>query len=129
MAEHEADVARLKLGYAAFNRGGVSAIIDWLAPDIEISERQTLPDSETYRGVVGIVDLFASNMEAFDQLEFEPERFIEVGEDIVVVVRQSAIGRASRVAVEEVVAHRWTMREGRPERLRIFGSLEKALAC
>jgi ketosteroid isomerase-like protein len=128
MSERVSDVARLKLGYAAFNRGGVSAIVDWLAPDIEISERQTLIDSGTYRGISGIAELFASNMEAFEQLEFEPEQFIDAGDDIIAVVRQRAVGRASGVAVEDVVAHRWTMRDGRPERLRMFGNVEKALA-
>ena len=130
MSEHEEDVARLKLGYAAFNEGGVTAIVDWLAPDIEVYERTTLPDSEIYRGVVGIAELFASNMEAFEKLEFEPERFIDCGDDdIIVVVRQRAVGRASGAVVQDVVAHRWTMRDGRPEKLRMFGNVEKALAC
>ena len=129
LSEHEQDVARLKLGYAAFNKGGVTAIVDWLAPDIEVYERTTLPDSETYRGIAGIAELFASNMEAFERLEFDPVRFIDCGEDIIVVVRQRAIGRTSGAAVQDLVAHRWTMRDGRPERLRMFGNLEKALAC
>ena len=129
MTGEQDDVQRLRRGYEAFNAGGVAALLDWMAPNVEISDRSTLPDSENYRGVMGIADFFASHMEAFERLEFEPQRFLDAGGDIIAEVRQRAIGRASGVKVEEVVAHRWTIRDGRPQRLRIFGTVEKALAA
>jgi uncharacterized protein len=123
----EEDVERLRRGYAAFNEGGLEAILDWLAPEIEVSDRQSVPDRMTHVGLVGIVKLFESNLEVFDQMNFEPEEFIDVGEQILVVLRQRVRGRGSGVEVEGPVAHLWTMRDGTPVNLKIFGDKKKAL--
>jgi ketosteroid isomerase-like protein len=123
----EEDVERLRRGYAAFNEGGLEAILDWLAPEIEVSDRQSVPDRTTHVGLVGIVALFESNLEVFDQMNFEPEEFIDVGEQILVVLRQRVRGRGSGVEVEGRVAHLWTMRDGTPVNLKIFGDKKKAL--
>jgi ketosteroid isomerase-like protein len=121
------DVERLRRGYAAFNEGGVDAVINWLAPEIEVSDRQSGPDRETRHGIAGIVQLFVSNMEAFDRLQFEPEEFIDAGEHILVVLRQRAHGRGSGIEVEGRVVHLWTMHAGRPIRLKIYGEKKQAL--
>jgi ketosteroid isomerase-like protein len=121
------DVERLRRGYEAFNEGGVEAILDWLDPDIEVKDRQSLPDRATYQGVEAVAALFASNMEVFDQLTFEPEEFIELNNHTVVVLRQRARGRVSGAEVESVIAHLWEMEGGLPVRLRIFGDKEQAL--
>jgi ketosteroid isomerase-like protein len=121
------DVELLRRGYEAFNEGGVEAVLDWLAPDIEVKDRQSLPDRATYHGVEAVAALFASNMEVFDQLTFEPEEFIELNDHTVVVLRQRARGRGSGAEVESVIAHLWEMDGGLPVKLRIFGDKEQAL--
>jgi ketosteroid isomerase-like protein len=125
----EEDVQRLRRGYEAFNEGGVEAILDWLAPEIEVSDRQTVPDRATHVGLAGIVKLFQSNLEVFDQMTFEPQEFIEAGDQIVAVLRQRVRGRGSGVEVEGRVAHVWTMHDGTPVSMKIFGDKEKALAA
>lgn len=123
----EEDVERLRRGYDALNEGGVEAVLDWLAPQIEVSERQTLLDRETYHGIGGFVRFFAVNMEAFEQLTFEPEEFIDAGDDVIVMLRQRARGRVSGAEVESRVAHLWTLEDGTPVRLRIFGDKQQAV--
>lgn len=121
------DVELLRRGYHAFNEGGVDAVIEWLAPDIEVKERKSLPDRATYHGIAEVAGLFASNMEAFDELRFEPEEFIELDHQTVVVLRQRARGRGSGAEVEGIIAHLWTLEDGVPVQLRIFGDREQAL--
>jgi ketosteroid isomerase-like protein len=120
-------IERLRRGYAAFNVGGLPAILDLLVADIEVSDRESVPDRSTHYGLDGIQGLFESTMEAFDELELEPEEFVEAGDRTIVVLRQRARGRGSGVQVEGQVVHVWTWRADRAVQLRIFGDKEKAL--
>ena len=62
------DVEKLRDAYAAFNEGGVEAIMERLGPAFQVRDRQTAPDRQTRYGQGGIKQLFDSYMEAFDAL-------------------------------------------------------------
>ena len=121
------DVERLRGAYEAFNKGGVEAILERLAPDFQVRDRPTSPDRETRYGREGIKQLFDSYMEAFDALRLEPEEFIDAGDQIVVSLHQLIRGKGSGAKVVGRIAHVWTMRDGAALSLRIFGDKERAL--
>jgi ketosteroid isomerase-like protein len=123
---HE-DVERLRSAYAAFNEGGVEAIVERLAPQFQVRDRESSPDRQTRYGKEGIKELFDSYMEAFDALRLEPEEFIDAEDQIVVSLRQRIRGKGSGAEVVGRIAHVWTMHEGAAVRLRIFGDKESAL--
>lgn len=121
------DVDRLRGAYAAFNEGGIEAILERLTPGFQVRDRETSPDRATRHGKEGIKQLFDSYMEAFDALRLEPEEFIDAGDQIVVSVDQRVRGKGSGAEVVGRIAHVWTIREGEVLRLRIFGDKERAL--
>jgi uncharacterized protein len=121
------DVERLRGIYQAFNEGGVEAILERLAPDFQVGDRESSPDRETRHGKEGIKQLFDSYMEAFDALRLEPEEFIDAGDQIVVSLHQLVRGKGSGAVVVGRIAHVWTMRRGAALRLRIFADKERAL--
>jgi ketosteroid isomerase-like protein len=121
------DVERLRGAYEAFNEGGVEAILERLAPDFQVRDRESSPDRETRYGREGIKRLFDSYMEAFDTLRLDPEEFIDAGDQIVVSLQQSVRGKGSGAEVAGRIAHVWTMRGGAVLRLRIFKDKESAL--
>jgi ketosteroid isomerase-like protein len=126
----EKDVETLRGAYEAFNEGGVEAIVERLAPEFQVRDRESSPDrGETRYGKEGIKQLFDSYMEAFDALRLEPEEFIPVGDQILVSLYQQIRGKGSGAQVIGRIAHVWTMREGAPSRLRIFADKERALAA
>jgi ketosteroid isomerase-like protein len=121
------DVERLRGAYEAFNEGGVEAILERLAPDFQVRDRQTSPDRETRYGREGVKQLFDSYMEAFDALRLEPEEFIDAGDQVVVALRQHVRGKGSGAEFVGQIAHAWTVRDGAVQRLRIFKDKETAL--
>jgi uncharacterized protein len=121
------DLERVRRAYAAFNEGGVEALLESLGPEVQIRDRESSPDRETRYGEEGIKQLFASYMEAFDALSLEPEEFIDVGDEIVVSLCQRVRGKGSGAEIGARVAHVWTLRDGAVVRLRIFGDKERAL--
>ena len=124
----EEDAERLRGAYQAFNEGGVEAFLERLAPEVQIRDRDSSPDrAETRYGKAGIMELFASYMEAFDALRLEPQEFIDCGEQILVSLHQRVRGKGSGAEVVGNIAHVWTMRGTEPFRLRIFGDKESAI--
>ena len=121
------DIERLRRGYEAFNEGGVDAIVSLLAPEIQVHDRESSPDRETYHGRGGIRELFEATAEAFDELRLEPEEFIDLGDHTIVVLRQQVRGRRSGAEIVGRIAHVWTMQEGRAIDLRICRDREQAL--
>jgi ketosteroid isomerase-like protein len=120
-------VERLKSAYEAFHTGGVEAILDRIAPDLQVRGRASSPDRETLVGGEGVVELVKLNMEAFDSLELEPVEFLDRGEVIVVVLIQRVRGRGSGVPLECETAHVWDFEDGQAAQMRIFADRERAL--
>lgn len=120
-------VDRLRDAYEAFDTGGVEAILDRVAPDLQLRGRASAPDRETLVGGEGIVELVRLNLEVFDSLELEPVEFLDRGEVIVVVLRQRVRGRGSGVPLECETAHVWDFQDGHAAQMRIFADRERAL--
>lgn len=121
------DVERLRGAYEAFNERGIEAIVERLAPEFQVRDRESSPDRQTGHGKEGIKRLFDSYMEAFDALWLEPEEFIDAGDQIVVSLHQRIRGKGSGAEVMGRIAHVWTMSGGAALRLRIFRDKERAL--
>jgi uncharacterized protein len=124
----EANVETLRRGYAALNRGDLSAVLELLDPDIEWHEPAHSPDAGTHRGRDSFERFLRGWIESFDGLRVEPERVIERGEDIVAVVHQTGTGRASGLEVEARLAHVWTVADGRAVRWEAVPDIDAALA-
>jgi ketosteroid isomerase-like protein len=120
-------VERLRRGYAAFKEGGVEAILEQVAPEVEFRDRESAPDRETLVGGEGIVELVRLNMEVFDQLELEPQEFVDAGDFVLVVLRMHVRGRASGAAVDSEVCHAWEFSEGHARRMQVYASKERAI--
>jgi uncharacterized protein len=124
----EANVETLRRGYAALNRGDLSAVLELLDPDIEWHEPAHSPDAGTHRGRDSFERFLRGWIESFDGFRVEPERVVERGEDIVAVVHQTGTGRASGLEVEARLAHVWTVADGRAVRWEAVPDIDVALA-
>lgn len=58
---------------------------------------------------------------------FEPERFFDAGDRVLVFVRASATGKGSGAQVELRVAHEFAIRDGRVVRFKVYPDREQAL--
>jgi uncharacterized protein len=122
------NVESMKAAYEALARGETQQVFDLIDPDVEISDRPEIPDPQTYRGHAGVVEALGRNEETFEMLDFIPERFVEAGDKIVVVLLMRGRGRGSGAPVEDRIAHLWTLRDGRAYRLQVYSDPEEAIA-
>jgi ketosteroid isomerase-like protein len=121
-------MAALRRGYEAFNRGAVDEVLPLASPDFVAEDRPELPDPATHHGIEGARAAVRAAREGFDDFRIEPEEFIEVGEHIVVVARQTGRGAASGVEVAGTIVHVWGYDGDRLVSLRAFSEREQALA-
>jgi len=61
------------------------------------------------------------------EVQFEPEQFVEAGDLILVVLRQTARGRTSGAALEQSINHVWRIEGGTARELRVFSDRAEAL--
>jgi len=116
----QSNVERLRAGYEALDRGDLRGVRDFIHPHAEMHDRPEIPDATTYRGWEGIVLSVRASEETFDDFHFRPERFVEHGDKIVVILKMTGTGRASGVPVEERIAHLWTVKDGLGVKLQAF---------
>jgi ketosteroid isomerase-like protein len=118
----------VRRGFEAFNSGDMERILAFADSDFEaIVPPELSAEPDTYRGHDGIRRYFQSFEDVMDEIRFQPERFWEVGPSVVALVRITAKGRQTAIAVEQRIAQVWTIRDGRAKRVQTYASLSEAL--
>jgi ketosteroid isomerase-like protein len=84
------------------------------------------PDTQVFRGRDGLKRWVVRTREVWGEWRFEVERFIDMGERVVVLVHLVAEGGQSGVRLERDTAHVWTIADGQVIRCAVY--LERAEA-
>jgi ketosteroid isomerase-like protein len=111
MSQENVEVARR--AYEAFNAGDISAWLPMHSADAEMHDLPTIPDAGVHRGHVEMRTWVEGIIETTEYIRFEPQRFIEAGESVLVPVRASAKGRESGVPVEMSFFHVFEFSDGK----------------
>ena len=66
-------------------------------------------------------------LSAFGEIDFEVEKLIDAGDQVLAVIREREIGRASGVPVESTHLAVWRLADGKVARMQIFDDRQQAL--
>jgi ketosteroid isomerase-like protein len=114
--------------FDARNRGDLAAMLPYAAPDIEFDFTASAgPWTGTHRGRERLIDSFGSLAEAFDQLRWEAEEFIDAGDAVVVPVRFYARGRESGIETSTRAVQVYWLKDGKIVRYQLCESRADAL--
>jgi ketosteroid isomerase-like protein len=104
------------------------AFRDYLDEEYELRLPGGYPEGEpAFRGREGVAQLAAMLRDAWAEWRFEPERFIEAGDQVVVFVRVVAEGSASGVPIELPDAQVVTLCDGRLKSTYVYRDRSVAL--
>ena len=104
----------------------LSALADYVTPDTEFDFSEVYPDGTVLRGMDEARRL-VSNW-PWGTLHFEPERFIDVDANrVLVFVLATATGAGSGVPVERRTAHECTFEDGLLVRFKVHPDRDAAL--
>jgi ketosteroid isomerase-like protein len=108
----------------------VPGIADLLDPSFAVETAPDLPEAGTYRGITEFTRLVETLTEPFEDILIEPEMIIELSEQLLIVpVHIVGHARLSGLPLDTRVIHVWTMRGDKALRLRVFVTLEQAMAA
>ncbi|MEK6252750.1 MAG: nuclear transport factor 2 family protein [Actinomycetota bacterium] len=124
MTKRWTDVVRER--YAAFNRGDWDTAFRVFDDSFEVHDH-TLPDAPVFRGRDAMRKNLAEMTDAFEDMSYEPDRVLELGDRVLVQVRASGRGKESGIEVGGIVGHLWTVKESRILRLDIYQGWTEAL--
>ncbi len=123
MSEQNVDLVRRV--YAAPRP--IEMFAERIAPDVEFDFTAVYPDQPVLQGT----DAMRGFVEAGPwggTIHFEPERFIDVDDELVLVfVRVTATGQGSGAAAEARPAHQFTIRDGLVVRFKAYRDRAEAL--
>jgi uncharacterized protein len=95
--------------------------------DISMFESPTLPGAASAIGIDAVRHYMESFANYWDKICFEPQEYVEAGDQVVVVARLVGRGKSSGVDVTRTWAYVWTLRGGKALRLDGFADRAEAL--
>ena len=107
--------------YAAWSAG--TSARGFMDSEIEYVNPPDAVETGTLRGP----ESFGLIRDAYDDVQVRSERFVDVGDDVVVIAKLTGTSRGARVPVEREQGYVWTIRDGRAIRFRWFNTAPEAL--
>jgi len=96
-------------------------------PDIEWVEEPQNVDGRVYRGHDGVQESIERWLDQWDEFGYEAERFVDCGDDVLVVGQERGRGMTSGASVTSRHYSVWTIRAGKIARYREFYDEQTAL--
>ena len=132
----EENVRWVRESYAARDagtRGGMieqqvlfAALAERIVPATEFDFTSAYPDRPVMRGLDELQRFREDG--PWQELNFQPERFIDVDDEhVLVMVRVDAKGKGSGARVELLNAHQFTIRDGVLVRFKVYSDRDEAL--
>jgi ketosteroid isomerase-like protein len=120
------NIELVREGLAAFVRGELERLADFVQPDMVSFRASPLPGPQTYHGAAGVVEMYDDWTAEFGEFEMEFGEFADAGERVIVEMVQRATGKASGATVEARFWMVYTLREQKISRMDVYNSREEA---
>jgi len=126
MTQH--DLEAVRRAWDAWEAGDMAALFEFYAPDVEWDMTGSwVADMGVYAGHDGIRSFFRQFREPFEDYWAHAEEFVDLGDRVVVRVRQGGRGKGSGVDIE--MPSYWqvyTLRDGKAVRVEVVRTAEDA---
>jgi ketosteroid isomerase-like protein len=124
------NVDRVRRSLLAMEQGDVDAIAAQAHPDVEFVNPPYALEPGTRHGIEGFKTGLSNMLEAFEELRFESQRVVDLGDRVVAVGRWTGRGRGSSYKFEpQPYAFLATLREGQIIRYQWFAEPQEAFAA
>jgi ketosteroid isomerase-like protein len=95
--------------------------------DLSNTRRVALGLKPVYQGHEGVRQFWRESLSVFGEIDFEVEELIDAGDEVVAVIREREVGRASGVPVETTHLAVWTLADGKVVQMQMFDDRQQAL--
>jgi ketosteroid isomerase-like protein len=122
------NVELVRLAYERLNAGDVDGFLQFCATDWEFRDLPELPGSGVFIGHDAFHGWYAKIVDAFEDVRFEVEEFIDTtGDRVVLMNRATGHGRGSGAMVELTFSTVLTLSDGKVIKVIVYGDHADAL--
>jgi ketosteroid isomerase-like protein len=125
MSQENLDAVRTV--YEEWAKGNLRAGVELFDPDVLLIPLPEIPHAGRYLGTESMRNFMRGWMDAWRNLTFTAEDFIEADNSIVVAVRQEGVGRESGTPIDFRYFSVWTFRGRAVIRMEDFSDRAQAL--
>jgi ketosteroid isomerase-like protein len=118
----------LRRTYEALVRRDLAVLDELAHPDFEMDLTERVLNPATYHGPEGLLQFLGEIDELWASMDIAVERVIEHGDEVLAVLLVTLTGRGSGVQMESRIAQRWTLRDGKLWRMKLYADPEAAVA-
>lgn len=101
------------------------ALGDLFHPDVESVPAWQGPEAPTYSGIEGFREMWMDWLEPWVSYSVQVEEMIEMGDRVVVLVRDRGRREGTDLDVELISGSVWTFRDGRIARVEFYSNREE----
>ena len=124
MAENNTQIIRNL--YDAFRRRDLQSLLQWIDPQVEITQTALLPWGGTYQGQQGLMSFAGKLLESLDS-QVEMEEYVESGDRVVAIGRTRGHVRANDREFDVRAVHVWTLKDEKVTRFEAYIDTPKML--
>ena len=111
----------------AFNVRDIDSVVQDMQPDVELHPLRAQLERKAYRGHDGVREMLADFDQDWESIQVNAEEFRDADDEVVVLGRLRARGRASGIDLDVPMGFVWTLRDGKVLRIRSFSDQTDAL--
>jgi ketosteroid isomerase-like protein len=121
------NVEIVRRGYERFNEGDIEGFLELCDPELEFRDLPDLPGSGVFVGHDALRGWWAQLYDAFDELRFDADEFIDAGDRVLVPTHGTGRGKSSGALVEMHFSNVWTLSDGKLTRCISYSDHAEAL--
>ena len=110
-----------------YARGDLEALFELVASDVVVYAQLGLAEAGTYLGRDSMAQFMRAWEDAWEEMEYEPEEWLEDADAVIVVIRYRGRGKGSGVTVDDRFAWRYEFSGDRVVGWGIYATKAEAL--
>ena len=120
------NVERIRNAFAGTTAGDFSYLPDLIDESCEFLLPPDFPGTQTTRGPEGFVSVVQEFEDAFEEMRYEPQDFLDQGDRLFVAVRTVGRAKHTGIAIDLILCWVYTFRDGMVVKMEAF--LDRAAA-
>jgi ketosteroid isomerase-like protein len=118
----------VRRAYAALAERDFETMSALAVPDFEMDMTNRVLNPASYRGEEGLRRFLAEVDELWEFMDMKVERLLERDDEVLALLEVDIKGRGSGLTLQDRIAQRWVVRDGKLVHMRVYADQDEALA-